>query len=167
MDMNAGIRTGVLVAGALFLASPGGVSAHGMMPHDMASLSPGRVIAVMESDFLVPNGFGRLPGPLFYLSHKKALGLSGAQIEKIRKIARTIMPATVRQGKAIEALKREVVRLSDGGEPLKEDELRRVLDRIGSMESRVDLAHILAHRACLDLLDPGQRKRLFSLLPTH
>lgn len=166
MKINAGIRRGLLVAWALSLANPGGVSAHGMMPADMASLSPGQVIAVMESDFLVPDGFGRLPGPLFYLGHKKTLGLSRDQIRKIRKIARTIMPATVRQGKAIEALKRRVVRLSDGRRPLREEELRRLLDRIGRMESRADLDHILAHRACLDLLTPGQRIRLFSLLPS-
>ena len=154
----------IFLAGVLLLANPGGVSAHGMMPADMASLSPGRVIAVMESDFLVPDGFGRLPGPLFYLGHKKALGLSRSQIGKIRNIARTIMPATVRQGKAIEVLKRRVVRLSDCRKPLREKELRRLLDRIGRMESRANLDHILAHRACLDLLTPGQRKRLFSLL---
>ncbi len=167
MGMNAGVRTGSLVAGALLLTHPGGVSAHGRMPADMASLAPGRVIAVMESDFLVPEGFGRLPGPLFYLGHKKALGLSRPQVEKIRNIARTIMPATVRQGRAIEALKRRVVRLSDGRKPLRETELRRVLDQIGRRESRADLDHILAHRACLDLLTPGQRKRLFSLLPSR
>ena len=167
MKMNGGIRTGILVAGALLLTNPGGVSAHGMTPAEMASFSPGRVIAVMESDFLVPDGFGRLPGPLYYLGHKKALGLSRPQIGKIRKIARTIMPATVRQGKVIEALRRRVVRLSDGRKPLKEEELRRLLDRIGRMESRADLDHILAHRACLDLLTPGQRIRLFSLLPSR
>ena len=165
--MNAGIRTGILVAGTLLLTHPGGVSAHGMMPADMASLAPGRVIAVMESDFLVPDGFGRLPGPLFYLGHKKALGLSRHQIEKIRNIARTIMLATVRQGMAIEALKRRVVRLSDGRKPLREEELRRVLGRIGMMESKADLDHILAHRACLDLLTPGQRNRLFALLSSR
>ena len=154
----------IFLAGVLLLVDFGRAPAHGTVPPSMAALKPGRVIAVMESDFLVPDGFGRLPGPLFYLGHKKALGLSRAQIGKIRNIARTIMPATVRQGKAIEALKKRVVRLSDGRKPLREEELRRFLDRIGRMESRADLNHILAHRACLDLLTPGQRKRLFSLL---
>ena len=162
--MKAGVRTGFLAAGALLLGLPGAAGAHGMVPGDLAPLEPGRVIAVMERDFLVPEGFRRLPGPVYYLSHGKALGLSRLEKERIRAIARTIMPETVRQGREIERLKKRVVRLSDGRKPLKEAELRRLLERIGEKEAMADLVHIRAHRACLHLLTPAQRARLFALL---
>ena len=165
--MNKASMKGILLAGVIFLFKPAHLFAHEMVSADMVSLSPGQVISVMKSDFLVPNGFGWLPGPMFYLGHKERLGLSPKQIEEIRKIARRIMPETIRQGREIDSLKKKVVRLSDGRIPLKENELRGILNKIGMMEAKANLEHILAHRACLDLLTPGQRKRLFSILSSH
>ncbi len=165
--MKKAYMKGILLAGVFLLFRPGDLFAHERVSADMVGLSPGQVLSVMTSDFLVPNGFGWLPGPMFYLGHKETLGLSSTQIEKIRKIARRIMPATIRQGREIESLKKKVVRLSDGRLPLKENRLRRLLVRIGMMEANANLEHILAHRACLDLLTPGQQKRLFSILSPH
>ncbi|MCL5953034.1 MAG: hypothetical protein M1509_00805 [Nitrospirae bacterium] len=165
--MNKACMKGILLAGVVLLFEPGNLLAHEMVSADMVSLSPGQVIAVMKSDFLVPNGFGWLPGPMFYLGHKEILGLSPQQIGKIRRIARRIMPATIRQGREIDSLKKKVVRLSDGRLPLKESEIRGILNQIGMKEAKANLEHILAHRACLDLLTPVQRKRLFSILSSH
>ena len=165
--MNKAYMKGILLAGVFLLFQPGDLFAHERVSADMVGLSPGQVLSVMTSDFLVPNGFGWLPGPMFYLGHKETLGLSPEQIGKIRQIARRIMPATVRQGREIDSLKKKVVRLSDGRLPLKESEIRGILNQIGMKEAKANLEHILAHRACLDLLTPVQRKRLFSILSSH
>lgn len=165
--MSTPYMKGILLSGVILLFKSADSFAHEMVTADVGPLSPGQVLSVMKSDFLVPNGFGWLPGPMFYLGHKETLGLSPEQIGKIRQIAWRIMPATVRQGREIDSLKKTVVRLSDGRMPLNKIELRRILGQIGMMEAKANLEHILAHRACLDLLTPEQRKRLFSLLSSH
>lgn len=69
----------VLLAGILILLDWSPVLAHGKVPPALSPLEPGRVVAVMESDFLVPQGFRDLPGPMFYLDHEKDLGLTAGQ----------------------------------------------------------------------------------------
>ena len=138
--------------------------AHGRIPDEMRVLVPGKVLAVMESDFLVPAGFRTLPGPMFYLGHAGELGLEPRQKDGIRKIAARIMPETVRAGRKIERMKAEVVVLSDGRKPFSATRIRRLLRRIGLLEAKADFEHIEAHRACLRLLRPDQKARLFSLL---
>jgi hypothetical protein len=154
---------GLLVLGSLHVFSVT-ASAHGKVPEEMKSMQPGRVIEVMESDFLVPGGFRWLPGPMFYLGHEKALGLSPGQKKRILSVARKIMPETIREGKKIETLKGRIVALSDGRKPYDPLELKRLLRRLGKREAEADFAHIEAHRACLFILRPSQRARLFSLL---
>ncbi len=161
------MKKATFLAAILILLESGRALAHGTVPASMAKLEPGRVIAVMESDFLVPQGFNNLPGPMFYLNHEKELGLSARQRQSILRIARTIMPETIRQGRSIDRLKREVERLSDPRFPFREARLRRLLAEIGRREARADLAHIEAHRACLRLLTPAQRRTLLSLLFPH
>ena len=153
-----------LLAGVLLLFDSGRILAHGKVPPELAPLEPGRVISVMESDFLVPQGFRDLPGPMFYLDHQAELKLTAGQRERILRIARRIMPATIRDGKEIDRLKREVARLSDPRTPFREARLRRLLLAIGKREALADLAHLRAHRDCLLLLTPAQRTALFSLM---
>ena len=164
METVMRFKGGIFLAGILLLFSPGRVLAHGTVPPSMAALMPGRVISVMESDFLVPQGFRNLPGPMFYLNHAKELGLTAGQREGILRIARTIMPKTIREGQEIDRLKREVVRLSDPRTPFREARLRRLLLAIGKKEGQADLAHIRAHRDCLRLLTSAQRRTLPGLL---
>ncbi|AIA31849.1 hypothetical protein BOX30_09545 [Leptospirillum ferriphilum] len=141
--------------------------AHGRIPNDMRSLEPGKVIRVMETDFLVPSGFRMLPGPMFYLAHAKALGLGVRQQEEIRRIAERIMPETVRAGRRIDRLKSEVITLGDARNSFPSPRVHFLLRRIGLLEAEANFQHIEAHRACLDLLDPRQKARLFSLLSHH
>lgn len=138
--------------------------AHGRIPDGMRNLNPGEVIRVMQSDFLVPSGFRRLPGPMFYLGHAEALGLGMRQLADIRKIAGKIMPETVRAGRRIDRLKAEVTASSDGRKPFSASRVHRLLLRIALLEAEADFEHIEAHRACLRLLSPTQKTRLFSLL---
>ena len=167
METVMRFKGGIFLAGILLLFSPGRVLAHGTVPPSMAALMPGRVISVMESDFLVPQGFRKLPGPMFYLNHAKELGLTSGQREKILRIARKIMPETLREGREIDRLKQEVVRLSDPRTSFREARLRRLLLAIGKKEAQADLAHIRAHRDCLRLLTPAQRRTLPALLGKH
>jgi len=162
MAIHRGVL-GLLVLGSLHFFSVT-ASAHGRVPEEMESMQPGRVIEVMESDFLVPGGFRWLPGPMFYLAHEKALGLSPGQKKRILSIARKIMPETVREGKKIETLKGRIVALSDGRKPYDPSKVHSLLLRLGKREAEADFGHIEAHRDCLLLLRPSQRARLFSLL---
>ena len=159
------MRTLCMVA-VLTLCPGSGIpaGAHGRIPDAMRALAPGKVLAVMGSDFLVPAGFRKLPGPMFYLDHAGELGLEPRQQAGIRKIAARIMPETVRAGRKIERMKAEVVVLSDGRKPFSPARIRRLLRRIGLLEAKADFEHIEAHRACLRLLRPDQKARLFSLL---
>ena len=164
METVMRFKGGIFLAGILLLFSPGRVLAHGTVPPSMAALMPGRVISVMESDFLVPQGFRNLPGPMFYLNHAKELGLTAGQRERILRIARTIMPETIREGQEIDRLKQKVVRLSDPRTPFRESRLRSLLLAIGKKEAQADLAHIRAHRDCLRLPTSAQRRTLPGLL---
>lgn len=156
-----------LLAGAVLLFGRDMALSHGMVPPEMAPLNPGRVISVMESDFLVPQGFRHLPGPMFYLDHQAELKLTAGQKERILRIARTIMPATIREGAEIDRLKQEAVRMSDPRAPFREGRLRQLLLSIGKKEALADLAHLKAHRNCLRLLTSAQRTVLYSLLRPH
>ena len=154
------------MAAVLTLCPGSGIpaGAHGRIPDGMRGLAPGKVLAVMESDFLVPAGFRTLPGPMFYLGHAGELGLEPRQKDGIRKIAARIMPETVRAGRKIERMKAEVVALSDGRKPFSGPRVHWLLRRIGLLEAEADFEHIEAHRACLRLLWPSQKVRLFGLL---
>ena len=160
-SMGTGFAVAVL---AMVLSFPGAAMAHGQIPDELRSLQPGKVFAVMASDFLVPDGFWRLPGPMFYLAHAKDLNLGRNQQSGIRKIAARIMPETVRAGRKIERMKAEVVALSDGRKSFSGPRVHWLLRRIGLLEAKADFEHIEAHRACLRILRPAQKSRLFSLL---
>lgn len=155
--LTAGLVLGVL---CVRVAAP----AHEGAPGALKSMRPGRVIEVMETDFLLPRGFRWLPGPMFYLTHEKDLGLTARQRGLLLAIAKEIMPETIREGGSIDRLKRQILVLSDGRKAIDSRRLRALLLTLGKREALANFDHIEAHKACLSLLTPLQRRRLFSLL---
>ncbi len=149
----------------LTLCFPFSASSHGRIPGEMRDLEPGRVISVMESDFPVRGAFSSLPGPVFYLSHAQSLRLTRSQRRAIMGIARKIMPQTVKEGREIEREKARLRIATDGHIPLDRAGVKKRLLEIARKEALAEDRHIEAHRACLELLSPAQRRTLFRLLP--
>jgi len=158
-------KTWPLPAIFLILCFPFSALAHGPVPDEMAGLLPGQVISVMHNDFPVRSAFSSLPGPVFYLAHARSIHLSRSQKRAILGIARKIMPQTVKEGREIEREKARLRIATDGHIPLDRAGVRRGLLEISRREALAEYRHIEAHRACLELLSPDQRRRLFRLLP--
>ncbi len=68
-----------------------------------------------------------MPGPMFCLNYAKELALSERQGKSILSIAQEIMPKTIRQGREIDRLKRQVIELSDSRRTLDSCRIRALL----------------------------------------
>jgi Spy/CpxP family protein refolding chaperone len=125
------------------------------------ALSPQEV-----QDYLAGRGMGlakaaelnRYPGPRHVLELADQLGLSPEQRAETERIFETMEAEASRLGAEIVARERELDRrFAAGG--VAADELGRLLDELGSLQSRLRMVHLRAHLAQRDVLTPAQRQQ--------
>lgn len=125
---------------------------------------PGRGgIGKIESNFLVPSGFQSLLGPMFYLAHAKHWGRAFISRRKSGRLRRKLCRKPLCRS-AVRPAEGRSCRFDRRREPFFASQVHRLLRRIRLLGTEANFEHIEAHRACLCLLGPAQKARLFSFL---
>lgn len=143
------------------LAAPPASPYAGQESRAIKALSPQEV-----QDYLAGRGMGlakaaelnRYPGPRHVLELADQLGLSPEQRAETERIFEAMEAEASRLGAEIVARERELDgRFAAGG--VAADELGRLLDELGSLQSRLRMVHLRAHLAQRDVLTPAQRQQ--------
>lgn len=151
------VLVSTLEAGAAPPASPYA----GQESRAIKALSPEEI-----QDLLAGRGMGkakaaelnRYPGPRHVLELADQLGLSAEQRAESERIFEAMQAEAGRLGAEIVARERELDGRFAAG-TMTAPELERLLDELGTLESRLRMVHLRAHLAQRDVLTPAQRRQ--------
>jgi Spy/CpxP family protein refolding chaperone len=124
-----------------------------LSPQEVQDLLSGRGMGMAK-----PAELNRYPGPRHVLELADQLALSPAQRAETERIFEAMQAEASRIGAEIVAREGELDRrFAAGG--VAPDELERLLDELGTLQSRLRMVHLRAHLAQRDVLTPAQRQQ--------
>ena len=124
-----------------------------LSPEEIQDLLAGRGMGKAKAAEL-----NRYPGPRHVLELADQLGLSAEQRAETERIFEAMQAEASRLGAEIVARERELDGRFAAG-TMTAPELERLLDELGTLESRLRMVHLRAHLAQRDLLTPAQRRQ--------